>query len=79
VILTLYMKPGCHLCEDLRATLDELRPEYGFSIEEVDIAADAELFARYRYEIPVLLKDGREIARGRVDDRELLRLLRPEA
>jgi hypothetical protein len=78
VILTLYMKQGCHLCDDLRATLDELQPEYGFSIEEVDIAADAELFARYRYEIPVLLKDGREIARGRVDDRELLRLLKPE-
>jgi glutaredoxin len=79
VILTLYTKPGCHLCEDLRATLDELQPEHGFSLEEIDIAAHPALFARYRYDIPVLLKDGREIARGRISDRELLMLLAPTA
>ena len=77
--LTLYSKDGCHLCEDLRALLDELQSEYDFAIEEIDVTRDAELFARYRYEIPVLLKDGREIARGRVSDRELVKLLEPEA
>jgi glutaredoxin len=76
VTLTLYSKPGCHLCEDLRTLLDELRPEWAFELTEVDITQDESLFARYRYEIPVLLKDGREIARGRVSDRELLSLLR---
>jgi glutaredoxin len=75
VTLTLLSKPGCHLCEDLRALLDELQPEYSFRIEEIDITADAELFARYRYEIPVLLKEGKEVARGRVSDRELVSLL----
>ena len=74
--LTLFSKPGCHLCEDVRVTLDELQPEYGYAVDEVDITAHAELFAQYRHEIPVVLKDGRELARGRIDDRELVRLLR---
>ena len=77
VTLTLYSKPGCHLCEEMRALLDELRPEYQFEIHEVDITRDDDLFARYRHEIPVLVKEGNEIARGRVSDRELLELLRP--
>ena len=70
--LTLFSKPGCHLCEEMRVLLDELQPEYGYAIDEIDITQDDELFARYRYEIPVLLKDGREIARGRISDRELI-------
>lgn len=74
--LRLYSKPGCHLCEDLRALLDELRPEFAFVIEEVDITSDAALFARYRHEIPVLLRDEKEIARGRITDHELVQLLR---
>ena len=73
--LTLYAKPGCHLCEDLRRLLDELQPDYGFAIEEVDISADEELFARYRYEIPVLLREGRQIARGRITERDLVAAL----
>ena len=73
--LTLYSKPGCHLCEDLRATLDELQPDHAFEIDEIDITANAELFARYRFVIPVLLKDGDEVARGRITDREVLRIL----
>ena len=74
--LTLYAKPGCHLCEDLRALLDELQPEFGFEILEVDITRDAGLLARYQFDIPVLLKDEKEIARGRIADHELLTLLR---
>jgi glutaredoxin len=77
VTLTLYSKPGCHLCEDVRALLDELQPEFGFRLDEIDITRDADLFARYRYDIPVLMKDGKEIARGRITDRELIAGLEP--
>jgi len=79
VTLTVYSKPGCHLCEELRAALEELQPEHRFTLDELDITTNPELFARYRYEIPVLLKDGEEVARGRITDRELMALLRPEA
>ena len=73
--LTLYSKPGCHLCEEVRALLDELQPEYAFQLEEIDITRDDDLFTRYRYEIPVLVREGREIARGRITDRELITVL----
>jgi glutaredoxin len=79
VTLTLYSKPGCHLCEDARATLEELRREHAFALDEIDITTDAELFARYRFDIPVLFRDGREVARGRITDRELIEILTPDA
>jgi glutaredoxin len=75
VTLTLYSKPGCHLCEDVRTLLEELQPQYRFQIAEIDITSDAALFARYRHEIPVLLRNGEEIARGRITDRELVERL----
>jgi len=75
-LFTLYSKPGCHLCEALRVLLDELQPKYGFLLEEIDITGDGALFARYRHAIPVLLVDGREIARGNVSERDLVPLLK---
>jgi glutaredoxin len=72
VKLTLYSKPRCHLCEELRALLEDLQPQFAFALEEVDITEDPALFVRYRHDIPVLLADGEELARGRVAERELI-------
>jgi glutaredoxin len=71
VTVTLYSKPGCHLCEDVRDVLAELAGEHRFAIEERNIELDATLLIAYRYEIPVVLVDGQEIARGRIDERQL--------
>jgi hypothetical protein len=57
--LTVYRKPGCHLCDDAELLLrDELalRARAGLSlanVERVDITADAALEARYGRRIPV--------------------------
>ena len=75
MIVTLYSKPGCHLCENVRTLLDELAPERRFAIDEVDIQRDARLFERYRYHIPVVLIDGVEVARGRIDETRLIAAL----
>jgi hypothetical protein len=45
------------------------------TIEEVDISTDAELEARYGEEIPVLLADGKKVAKYRVTEFELRRIL----
>ncbi len=74
--LTLYSKPGCHLCDDLRTLLDGLQPAYELAVEEIDITGDETLYARYRHDVPVLLVDGEEVARGRVDARHLADLLK---
>src|SRR6266545_5012315 len=58
--LTVYSKPECHLCDDLRAQLEELAPIYDLDITEVNILDDPELFNAYHEKIPVVVaEDGR--------------------
>ena len=58
--LTLYGKPGCHLCEEARAVVLEVRERRPFELEEVDITLDPVLEARYRERIPVIAIGGQE-------------------
>ena len=57
--LTLYSRPGCHLCEDMAAGLEALGVEY----QPVDIDRDPELQARYGWEVPVLTGPAGEVCR----------------
>jgi glutaredoxin len=60
-VVTLYGRDGCHLCDDARAGLEALRARVPFSLQEVDIEADAELHKRYLERIPVIALDGEEL------------------
>jgi glutaredoxin len=51
--LILYSKPGCHLCEGLQEKLEQIQ-ELNFQLEIRDITTQADWFAAYQYEIPVL-------------------------
>ncbi|MCL5957982.1 MAG: glutaredoxin family protein [Chloroflexi bacterium] len=53
--VTLYTKEGCTLCKGVKATLLELRHEFTFLLEEVDITSNPELYDRYRETIPVVM------------------------
>lgn len=59
--LILYGRPGCHLCDDMRAGLQELQSELAFRVIELDIDRDPELARRYGSLVPVLELDGREV------------------
>lgn len=59
--VTLYSKPSCHLCSDLKVELMILQAELGFALLERNIEEDAEDFARFRYLIPVLDIAGGEL------------------
>jgi thioredoxin reductase (NADPH) len=59
--LTLYHRPGCHLCDDMRDALFELQPELNFQLREIDIDSDSALLDRYGVLIPVLSLGEREI------------------
>jgi glutaredoxin len=58
--VVLYGRPGCHLCDEARDLLLEIRAKHPFSLEERDIEADDELFKRYLERIPVITIDGEE-------------------
>ena len=53
---TLYVRAGCHLCEDASVLLDEMIGADGYDV--VDIEADDHLLVRYAHRIPVLAIDG---------------------
>jgi hypothetical protein len=57
---TLYVREGCHLCDDAGVLLDEMLGTDGW--DAVDIATDDDLLVRFAHRIPVLLVDGRERA-----------------
>jgi glutaredoxin len=75
--LTIYSKPGCHLCDDMKALVARVvKPLAGeFTVREVDISGDANLEAQYALEIPVLLVDGRKAAKYRITEEALARIL----
>jgi glutaredoxin len=74
-LVTLYGKPGCHLCEEARAVVDAVRAEHPFELEELDITRDPELEARYRERIPMLAIDGVEALELVIERSELERRL----
>jgi glutaredoxin len=79
-IVTLYGKPGCHLCDHARAEVKRVRDEHPFDLREVDITIDAALNRRYGERIPVLALDGEELFELQVDGnalREALDKVRP--
>ena len=66
--VTLYGRPGCHLCDEARAAILELR-DHGrsFELREVDIEGDESLHAAYLERIPVVAVDGIEVTDLRID------------
>jgi glutaredoxin len=69
--VTLYGRPGCHLCDDARAALERVRAGTPFTLEEVDIDGDDALFKRYLERIPVVALDGEELFDHFVDEAAL--------
>ena len=59
--LTLYVRSGCSLCEDMRNDLALFSEELRFELRVVDIDTDPELRARHDTRVPVLEYANREI------------------
>ncbi len=77
----LLSRAECHLCHEMEALLNTVLPVYGeeFVVEDVDSRRDWQ--ERFGEVIPVLLRDGRPVAKVRLDSRGLRRIVersRPE-
>ena len=73
--VTLYSRPGCHLCDDARSVIEEVCAEVGTSYDEISIADDPDLERRFGHEIPVTFVDGKQHDFWRVDETRLRRAL----
>jgi glutaredoxin len=74
--VTLYTRPGCHLCDEARTVLERLQRRLPFALEERDITADDDLHSRYLERIPVIALDGEELFDFFVDEAVLSERLR---
>ena len=73
--VSVYLRPGCHLCEDALSQLAPLQSELGFALQTIDIEGDEDLHRRYLERIPVIVLDGEELYDYFVDLPDLRRRL----
>ena len=69
--LTVYVRPGCHLCDDALAAIGRIADMRRISLQIVDIEGDPALHARYLERIPVIALDGEELYDFFVDEEDL--------
>jgi glutaredoxin len=74
-LVELYTRPGCHLCDVAKEVLDRVRQSTPFELEVININSDPALEAAYGQEIPVVLVDGKKVAKFRIDEAALKRRL----
>ena len=60
-VLTVYSRPGCHLCEDAVEGLRRMQGDLDFELQELDISADESLHRAYFDRIPVISIEGEEL------------------
>lgn len=75
-VITLYTRPGCHLCEAAKALILPMLGEFGATLREVNIDEDDVLRQKYGADIPVIFIGSRKAGKHRVDPVKFLRQLR---
>jgi glutaredoxin len=74
--ITIYSRPGCHLCEEAKAQIAPLLKEFGARLTEINIDEDSQLRARYDCDVPVIFLGARKAAKHRVNLVQFRRQLR---
>jgi glutaredoxin len=74
--VTIYSRPGCHLCEEAKAQMAPLLKDFSARLTEINIDEDPNLRALYDYDVPVIFVGTRKAAKHRVDLAQFRRQLR---
>ena len=74
--VTIYSRPGCHLCEVAKAQIAPLLKDFGARLTEINIDEDPELREQYDCDVPVIFLGARKAAKHRVDLGQFRRQLR---
>lgn len=74
--VTIYTRPGCHLCDEAKRSIHDAGRGDEFALEEVNIDEDPRLRDLYQYDIPVVFINGVKAFKHRVEPREFRRKLR---
>ena len=72
---TIYIRNGCHLCEDLLLQLHDLKQRHPFDFKTVDVDADPHLVAQYGQLVPVVMLGDKQICHYFLDQASLLQAI----
>ncbi|NTW49869.1 MAG: glutaredoxin family protein [Chlorobiales bacterium] len=78
VLVELYSKDGCCLCDEAKAVLLKVKEEMPFELRETKIQEDEYLLKEYGTKIPVVFINGRLAFKYHVYELELKEKLRHE-
>jgi glutaredoxin len=76
--LTLYTRPDCHLCKEMKEVVAEVAKDFPHTLTEIDISGNPEWESRFGLEIPVLFVNGRKAFKYRVTTKGLRNRLKRE-
>ena len=74
--MILYSKPDCHLCDEMKNVIANIKRESEFDFEEINIEFNETLLDKYKEKIPVLMLNGRMIAKYRISKEKLFQILK---
>ena len=73
--LLLYTKPDCHLCDEMKDVISVVKREVNFDFEEINIKQNELLYEKFKEKIPLLMMNGRLIAKYYIDKEKLLKII----
>ena len=59
MLVTIYSRSGCHLCDVALSEIEKFKSEFDFNIEKILIDENLELEKKYGEEVPVILINGK--------------------
>ena len=73
--LNIYIRPACHLCEDLITQLIGLQSEYRFDFHTINVDSCPQLVAQYGTKIPVVSYGDRQLCHYFLDQAAIVQLV----
>lgn len=74
--VVVYSKPGCCLCDEVKAQLGKLREIHSFQLREVNILDDPAAYEQFKEEIPMVFINGKKAFEYGLEEAEFLRALK---
>jgi glutaredoxin len=69
-IVEIYSKANCHLCDEAKEIIKKVKKDTAFTLIEIDITKDSQIFEKYKYDIPVININGIIAFKYKVDEKE---------
>ena len=73
--LSVYIRPGCHLCDDLLSQLMQLQSEYCFDFYTINVDSNPQLVEQYGTMIPVVTHGNEALCHYFLDQAAIVQLV----